>query len=152
MEHFLLGDLYFQYTLFKTDAGAETQWMILLYCILIILYNPPASPYTCYPLYVHVRLHCCPGLLTSSYPVVILPSLDHVTDGRFIAAHPLPVPLFPWVPFPFPLASPLSLARFLPYFPSKYTSLVFFFLSLKTSKHLTDYESILFGPRLLYSC
>jgi hypothetical protein len=61
-------------------------------------------------------------------------SFNHATDGRFTAARPSPpVSLVPWVPFPLPLASPLSLARFLPYFPSKYNK---FFLYLFQCKFL----------------
>jgi hypothetical protein len=44
-----------------------------------------------------------------------------------VSVLPAPVPLVPWVPFSLPLASPLSLARFLPYFPSKYN---YFFVPL----------------------
>jgi hypothetical protein len=78
--------------------------------------NPLASPYTCYPLYTFACIAVL-GLLASSFPVVILPSLNHVRDGRFIAAHPLF--LFPSsLGFPFPsILPPLSLARFLPYTP-----------------------------------
>jgi hypothetical protein len=54
------------------------------------------------------------GVLASLYSVVVrlLSSFNHA-------------PLVPWVPFPLPLASPLFLARFLPY-----NSSLFFFVPL----------------------
>ncbi len=97
---------------------------------------------------------------------------DHFNDGLLIAAHlflvpfsllptfswsyshccpPFPGPLSPWVPISLPLASPLSLGHGVSPTPFPYKFLCFFLIFSNNSKHLTVYESILLGPRLLYS-
>ncbi len=96
---------------------------------------------------IHVRMLCCPGLIDffvpSCYTAFFLIMLQ--MDVSLLPT----LSLFPSsLGFPFPsLSLPRSLSHGFSPTPLSNTILfVLFFLSLKISKNLTDYKSILLGP------